>query len=103
MGVCSTPLFPAHPAHSPACTHTGTPCTHMCMLGNAQDAPETEALNKLSLDIAAVDLQEIHSASTYPFLQGFCGPKLEYSGASARGRTSCFWPCRAGQHHASTL
>ena len=36
----------------PAGTHTGTPCTHMCMLGNAQDAPETEALNKLSLDIA---------------------------------------------------
>jgi len=36
----------------PHATHTGTPCTHMCVVGQRQDAEHTDALNEISREIA---------------------------------------------------
>ena len=36
----------------PRATHTGTPCTKMCMVGPRQDAAETAVLNQVSWEIA---------------------------------------------------
>ena len=36
----------------PRSTHTGTPCTKMCMVGGRTDGAETESLNRVSWEIA---------------------------------------------------
>ena len=35
----------------PLATHSGTPCTHMCLLGNKRDAEETPELFRISRQI----------------------------------------------------